>query len=145
MNNDGERRGAIYAFVNKENNKKYIGRTLDIDHRIKTHLIRINKGLNNHTFYEDYRTNPDNFYILILLNNVPESKLNDLEKYFIKKYDSFNNGYNMTNGGDTATKIRYSKERNQKISQTLKNNSPSKGKHRVYNDPNNPKMGWKMM
>lgn len=49
----------------------------------------------------------DNFYI-VQLEEVEDNELNDREKYWIDKYDSFQNGYNMTLGGSGNRK--YSKE-----------------------------------
>lgn len=42
----------------------------------------------------------ENFVCEVLEENVPIDKLNDREIYYIEKYDSFNNGYNSTKGGD---------------------------------------------
>lgn len=44
-------------------------------------------------------------------------KLDELEKYYIKKYDTFNNGYNSTEGGFSG---KLSDETKQKISESLK-------------------------
>lgn len=115
-----EKTGVIYCFVNKENNKKYIGRTLNFKHRLRTHMYRIESGLNNHSFYNDYRENPSNFEVFIIANDVPQNKLNELERFFIKFFDSFHNGYNRTNGGDTADHIKFTPERNKKISESMK-------------------------
>lgn len=135
-----ERTGVIYSFVNLKNNKRYIGRTLNPEHRYKTHLIRINQGKTTHSFYEEYRTNPKDFLFEIVHYNIPESLLPDYEKHYIKYYDCLYNGYNQTAGGETYNRKHYSKERNKKISESMKGvNNPNYGKHRVYEDNVNKK------
>ena len=41
----------------------------------------------------------DNFELTILENDIPNDKLDEREIYYIKKYNTFNNGYNCTLGG----------------------------------------------
>ena len=48
----------------------------------------------------------ENFYIE-LLETVPIQDLNEREKYWINYYDSYNNGYNSTLGGDGILKLDY--------------------------------------
>jgi len=48
----------------------------------------------------------ENFYIE-LLETVAIESLNDREKYWIKQYDSYYNGYNSTFGGDGTIKYDY--------------------------------------
>lgn len=45
--------------------------------------------------------------------------LNELEKYFIKYYDSFNHGYNATEGGDTNWGCPHKGEKNGRALLTL--------------------------
>lgn len=42
----------------------------------------------------------DNFYVETLEDNIPLDKLNEKEIQYISLYDSYNNGYNSTPGGD---------------------------------------------
>ena len=45
----------------------------------------------------------DNFYCDVLEKNVNVNNLDDREIFFINKYNSFENGYNSTKGGDGRT------------------------------------------
>lgn len=119
-NLNNERTGVIYFFRNSNNNKLYIGRTLDYKHRLSTHFSRINRGLNNHAFYEDYRQHPEYFTYGILEHDIPELNLNEREKWYVRFFGAFEFGYNQTSGGDTPLHIKFSVERNKKISETLK-------------------------
>lgn len=146
MKTEEMRYGVIYSVTNNENGKRYIGRTLDYKHRMRTHLHKAKIGVET-AFYEDYRINPDCFSFEIIEDNVPEYLLNSLEMYYIEKYDSVNLGYNATRGGDAPVgPIKFSKKRNEKISKALKGKlHPSYGKHRKYLNPDNHKEGWVMV
>lgn len=100
----------IYYFKNKISNRYYIGQAMCIKKRFCTHcnLILNNKIINN--LYKDIlELGFDNFeYAVIgvikdqenLSKEQIREKLDKYEKYFIKKYNSYKNGYNQTLGGD---------------------------------------------
>ena len=95
--------GYIYFIINNENKQRYVGQTADFTRRKAEHL----NDLRNHTHVNDKlqrawnKYGEANFsfeYNKYELENKDE--LNILEKAFIQQYDSFNNGYNLTLGGD---------------------------------------------
>lgn len=98
----------IYIFRNNINNKCYIGQSICIRKRIKSHLKSIDKlKLPLYTAIQKYGIH--NFTIDILYSFIPDEststedlvkKLDALEIEYIKEYDSYNNGYNCTLGGD---------------------------------------------
>ena len=45
----------------------------------------------------------ENFYYEILEQNIDEDLIDDLEIYYIELYNSYENGYNSTRGGDSKT------------------------------------------
>lgn len=47
----------------------------------------------------------DNFIIEIIEDNIPNDILGEKEKFYIKKFNSFYNGYNLTFGGDGESHI----------------------------------------
>ena len=107
--------GIIYCYTNVVNNKKYIGQTTDEKSRryaffnreeyCTSHksggrlshfdLARKKYGTNNFT-YEVLESIED--------NNIDSlyKRLDELEKYYILKYDTFNSGYNSTSGGSSG-------------------------------------------
>lgn len=95
--------GYIYHLTNDINNKKYIGKTINLQHRIEDHFSRL---LNNkhHSHKLQHAVNKygiDHFqltYTEVEVEN--EQELNMLEIQEIEKYDSYYNGYNETLGGD---------------------------------------------
>ena len=89
----------IYMYVNKINNHKYIGLTDNFERRYKEH-IRGKEQLIDKKIKE---YGIENFEIKILAENVKsKEKLNEYEKFFIKRYNTLaknGNGYNIADGG----------------------------------------------
>jgi group I intron endonuclease len=130
--------GIIYKYTDP-NGKSYVGQTLDEERRKKEFLdLRVEyagKKINN------ARTTigPENFKYEILekieYENVVDAlmELNVKESYYIGKFDTYNNGYNMTMGGEGVRGIVYTDEIKEKISLSLKkyfktHENPFKGK-----------------
>lgn len=89
----------IYKATNKITNKIYIGQTTKtLDERICTHKKCSLKM--NTKFYNALRSYGfDNFMWEIIETVSSKKELDEKEMYYIQKYDSVQNGYNMTNGG----------------------------------------------
>ena len=90
----------IYKIENLINGSIYIGQSIDMEKRWSTHISILNQ--NNH--YNAHLQNAwnkygsENFKFSIVEECKP-LELNDREIYWINKYDSFINGYNLTSGG----------------------------------------------
>lgn len=93
----------IYKFQNKINGIVYIGQSIHLDTRYNEHRRNcLNKKHINYycDFYKALREfGFDNFNYEII-EYCDENRLNEREVYWIAKYDSYHNGYNMTPGGD---------------------------------------------
>lgn len=108
----------IYCIKNKINNKKYIGYASSFKDRKRIHFERlqgnrhINKKLQN--AFNKYGENNFSFHILLY---VPKIRwlLAMIEKLYIFVYNSYNNGYNLTKGGDGNSNNR-NEETRKKIS-----------------------------
>ena len=93
----------IYCFENSINGKKYIGQSIDLEKRYKEHK---NNHLNpnycnyNSKFYRALRKYGFENFKYSILSECSQSDLNFQEQYFITLYDSKNNGYNSTEGGE---------------------------------------------
>jgi group I intron endonuclease len=130
--------GIIYKYTSPSG-KVYIGQTLDAERR-RREFLDINivyAGARIENARKKYL--PESFTYEILeskeYDNINDAltDLNRLESYYIGKYDSYHNGYNMTYGGEGVRGIVFSEETKQKISNTLKkryktNPNPFKGK-----------------
>lgn len=91
----------IYKVTNLINNKVYIGKTQNgLNERKKRHLSDARANKYNMVFHKALRKyNVDDFVWEILDTVMFSDLLTDLEKFYIKKYNSkIPNGYNMTDG-----------------------------------------------
>jgi len=80
---------------NLENGKVYIGSTVNASRRIAEHEYSFQQRTCNNKFYDDVEKG-DKFTCQILekYNNIARYELRDREELFVRKYDSFNTGYN---------------------------------------------------
>lgn len=99
----------IYKFTNLINGKSYVGQSINLDARYKSHLRgykNINHPSYNSLFYKalrKYGIQNFKYEILYQKDDLTIEELNTLEQNFIKKYNSFGeNGYNMNPGGDST-------------------------------------------
>ena len=92
----------IYKYTNKINNKSYIGLSNDIQRRKWEHQYKAN--INDRTYFHQalhkYGISNFDFEILETFENEDRELLGKREQYWINYYDSYNNGYNETIGGD---------------------------------------------
>jgi len=96
--------GVIYKSTNKINGKSYIGKTIqDFDRYIQFHLsdARTNR-YPNRVFHRAIRKYGEDNFEWNIIEQVNNDKLNEREIYYINLFDTFENGYNMTTGGDGA-------------------------------------------
>lgn len=111
----------IYRIVNKINNKCYVGQSIDINNRIKSHFYYLSRN-----WYGNYKLQnawnkygEDNFYWEVI-EECLEENLDEREIYWISFYNSFNNGYNQTQGGQGTRGYIWSSESKAKMSESIK-------------------------
>lgn len=93
----------IYKYENKINGKIYIGLSINIENRYRQHLYDAEHLEERRCSGIDYAIKKygiENFDFQIIEECSPD-ELNDREKYWINFYDSYNNGYNRTIGGNS--------------------------------------------
>lgn len=99
----------IYKFTNKNNNKSYIGQSVNIETRRKNHISASYYPRNNTyntAFHQAIRKHGVDAFEFEILTLCKIEELDSLEKYYISKYNSMvPNGYNMTPGGENARSI----------------------------------------
>lgn len=98
-------RSGIYKITNKLNNKSYIGLSKNVESRLNEHSR--NFGYKSYSatkqlYFAFQEYGKDNFSFEIL-ERCPEEKLGERENYYIKKYNSFKNGYNQSWGGEGSS------------------------------------------
>ena len=101
--------GYIYLIINHINGKRYVGQTVNpIHYRWSKHIEEAYGGNKSNSLLHRaiIKYGASNFGINIL-EECADTELNEKEKNYIKKYDTYythNKGYNMTWGGEGVTK-----------------------------------------
>lgn len=94
----------IYKITYLPLNKSYVGKSTDIYKRWRQHLYRDNKS--NKDFHYLLWEEPQNFSFSIL-EECDVSIIDEREKHWIAFYDTKNNGFNLTTGGECGTHYDY--------------------------------------
>ena len=90
----------IYSIQNKLTGKRYIGKTVnDLNSRIRTHRYKLRQGIKN-KLYDAMRSYGESNFVWEIIETITCENINERERYYIKLYDSINNGYNITEGGE---------------------------------------------
>lgn len=90
----------IYKITNTINTKTYIGKTCNINRRWKEHLYEFKKNNSYKLYRAMQKYKVENFAIKSIFSVLNIIDFNEFEIYFIHKYNSFYDGYNMTLGGE---------------------------------------------
>ena len=104
-----ERIMGIYKITNLINNQSYIGQSVDIYTRWKAHQLLgtyQNCQYSNQLYTDIYNLGLNNFSFEII-EKTSFKELNEKEKYWIKYYNTYENGYNLTRGGKGSPKYDY--------------------------------------
>lgn len=114
----------IYAIINTENNKIYVGQSRDIYGRWRMHKHELNTNTHHNLHLQRaWNSYGGEVFDFIILESCDVSQLNDKELFYIHKYNATNYdcGYNMCGGGDCVRSV--SDETRAKISQARRGNS----------------------
>lgn len=93
-------KSGIYFIKNVITEEYYVGQSMDVDTRIKTHFHSL--ATNKHTnkqLQESVNTYGISNFTFEICVYAPMRSLNSLEKYYTNKYDSINNGFNNYHRG----------------------------------------------
>ena len=91
----------IYKITNKVNGKCYVGQSRDIEARWAKHLSAY-KSSPEWELYRAFKKYGIAAFSFEVVEECTIEELNEREIYWIAQYDSFNNGYNMTLGGEAC-------------------------------------------
>lgn len=85
----------IYCIKNIYRNKMYIGKSIDIDSRIRQHYSKLhNNKHHSHKLQNSWNKYPDEYFISGIIEECSFNTLDEREKYYIDFYDAYNNGFN---------------------------------------------------
>jgi group I intron endonuclease len=90
--------GAIYRILNTVTGKYYIGQTIKLPHKRWAEHIKTSKTGTTNLYISMRKHGTDVFHFKVI-EVCDDSLMNDREQFWIKHYDSYHNGYNMTFGG----------------------------------------------
>lgn len=98
----------IYKITNLNNGKVYIGKSKNLENRWKQHVKKMKfseqEKWHNQLYFDMHDIGIDNFSFEII-EECSVDKLNDKEIYWIKYYNSQENGYNIVSGGNYSGKL----------------------------------------
>jgi group I intron endonuclease len=96
----------IYKITNKLNNKAYVGLSVDIENRWKAHTTfafkKCDTPYHKNRLYSALRKYGVENFKFEVIEECEFDQLKEREIYWIAYYDTFNNGYNLTTGGDIS-------------------------------------------
>lgn len=130
-------RGIIYKYTSPSG-KSYIGQTIDEKRRRQNWFSSSYEYTGTAINRARAKYGRDAFTYEVIFTHSFQTKteakelLNVMEKYYIKKYNTFANGYNCDEGGRGAADYKLSKEARKKISLGVKSwTSTSEGKKKL--------------
>lgn len=109
---------SVYKIVNQINGKVYIGFTSKNDFRFETHKKTSKKSKHSKRllYCAAKKYGWENFSFEIIYQSLDRNFcLKEMEPFFIKEYNSFLFGYNMTEGGEGRIGFTHSTETKYKI------------------------------
>ena len=131
------------------NDKVYIGQTVkNVKKRFIHHCSDARKGSNTHLHRAMRKYGVENFHIIeiekVVADNIQSlnSKLNERETFYINQYNSMDNGYNLTLGGDGMLGYKHTEIQKKKLSDAWDDDRKDKMSKRV-SGINNPQYGKK--
>jgi group I intron endonuclease len=137
----------IYAWVNEINGKIYIGQTVNFYKRIYYEMngFRNNKHQNILKLFNAIQKYGINNFRVVKLLECPKEYLNKIERLLIEYYDTKNNGYNCTFGGEGTGGHKVTQEQIEKQKKKMveywtdkrKKQHVEKMKGWFYSQPNN--------
>lgn len=99
-------KSGIYLIRFLLNNKVYIGQSINIDSRIKSHKYCLNNNRHKNILLQRYYNKyGENFFKYEVLGYFDKSTLDLMEVYYIQYYNSIKNGFNLESGGNHKKQI----------------------------------------
>ena len=99
----------IYKITNKENQKSYIGQSINIDKRVKEHFWKAKlpkERSYNSILHQAIRKYGEDSFSVKIIEECSVEELDEKEKYYIKQCNTITpNGYNISTGGQKTKAI----------------------------------------
>lgn len=103
--------GYVYRILNTINNKNYIGITVNYEERWQQHkrALRKNKHVNL-KLQHAWNKYGEQSFIFEILEECADAQMYQKEIEYVCKFNSFDNGYNLTRGGDKGGSESWEKQ-----------------------------------
>lgn len=89
----------IYSITNQLDGKRYVGQTVQRpERRFTLHRNQARRG-HGHYLHRAMRAHGEEHFVLEVLEQCDVSVLDEREKFWIARLDTFKNGYNLNEGG----------------------------------------------
>jgi len=94
----------IYTIFNTTNRKMYVGSTINLKKRWYNHKRELNKNIHKNQYLQNSwnKHGEDSFVFMVVENIKQGDDILKREAYWINKFDSFNNGYNLVEDPSTG-------------------------------------------
>lgn len=89
----------IYKITNTKTGESYIGKSVNIEQRIKQHKNELRKGIHHNTDLQSDYNRGAGFTFEIIKRVIDANELDAEERAEIARYDTFHHGYNQSPGG----------------------------------------------
>ena len=89
----------IYKITNTKTGESYIGKSVNIEQRIKQHKNELRKGTHHNTDLQSDYNRGAGFTFEIIKRVIDANELDAEERAEIARYDTFHHGYNQSPGG----------------------------------------------
>lgn len=109
----------IYCFHCLVNGKKYIGKSINLSQRLSRHRRNVTNGVVT-KFYNAIRKYGWENFVLGIIEECNKNNIDEKEKFYIKKYKTLDEGYNMTSGGDGGITWSVPEDIRKKYSERMK-------------------------
>ena len=139
------RTGLIYKYTSKTTKKSYIGQTIEDRFEIRQEEHKTcSKDTDSHFFRAKQKYGYEDFELEVVEKDIPLDKLNEREIYWIAYYNTFEDGYNSTKGGEGGN--TYAKRTKEQMEETRKkiseaNKGSRNGNKGQYIGEKNPMYG----
>ena len=131
----------IYYYIDKKDNQiVYVGKDSNIDKKKRHREHLAPPKYNEQPINRILQNNPDRYIYQVLweIDDCTDNHLNQMEIFYIKKYDP---QFNFTEGGEGTTGYKHSEESRKKMSESQKGKVPwNKGKINVYSEETRKRM-----
>ncbi len=124
----------IYKATSNTSGKSYIGatsRTIELRQKEHEKLANLNPK-NKHFYYALLKYGYNDFDWCVLEEAETQELMYIKEKEYIKKFNTYSKGYNMTPGGEGGRSGKYSEDDRKRLYSNRKYNSDSTGKKSMY-------------